>query len=333
MAARSATQRRFFVALGLSIALFVLAMLLCPLIGSVTLNLRDAINGVSPDAEIFFQARLPRVLLAAIAGGALAVAGVLFQALLRNPLADPYTLGISSGASLGAVLAIVLGVQGLWNLPGVWLFAFSGAILTLLLVLGVGSSGGRLSPYTLLLTGVSINAICIAAVLFLQNFSDFAQSFAIVRWLMGGVESLSYGELGSLFVVVMTLVLASFTQARQWNLLAVGELWGASRGVAVQRVLWTGYLCGSLLTGAVTALAGPIGFVGLIVPHAVRLLTGPDHRLLLPCSFFVGAAFLAICDTVARTLLSPADIPVGVITALAGGPFFVLLLKRRQQRL
>lgn len=333
MAAEHPSRRRFWATLSLSVLLLAAVLAVCPLIGPVAVDFRAAMQGESPHTEIFFQARLPRVLLAAIAGGALAVAGVLFQALLRNPLADPYTLGISSGSSLGAVIAIVTGMQAMWSLPGVWLFAFAGALLTLVLVLGVGSSGGRLSAFTLLLTGISINAICIAAVLFLQYFASLAQSFAIVRWLMGGVESLDYPSLGVLAVAVAVLAGTAFTQARQWNLLAVGEAWGASRGVAVQRVLWTGYLCGSLLTGAVTALTGPIGFVGLIVPHAVRFLAGPDHRLLLPCAFFGGAAFLTLCDTVARTLLAPADIPVGVITALAGGPFFIILLRRRGQRL
>ncbi|MCZ2153495.1 MAG: iron ABC transporter permease, partial [Bryobacterales bacterium] len=204
--------------------------------------------------------------------------------------------------------------------------------LTLAVVIAAGRSAGRISTFTLLLAGVSVNAICVAAVLFLQYFSSLAQSFAIVRWLMGGVDAVSYQTLAAIAVLVGAVTLYAFSQARNWNLLSVGESWGASRGVAVQRVMMGGYLAASILTGAVTAITGPIGFVGLIVPHALRILVGPDHRVLLPCAFLTGAAFLTLCDTAARVMLSPADIPVGVVTALLGGPFFIVLLRRRGDR-
>lgn len=327
------TPRRFAIAVGLSLAAMLAVLAIAPLIGSVPVDFRAAFAGESPHSEIFFQARLPRVLLAMLAGGALAVAGVLFQALLRNPLATPYTLGVSSGASLGAVIAIVTGLRAAFSLPGVWVCAFIGAFVTLGVVLGAGRSEGRISAFTLLLAGVSVNSICIAVVLFLQYFSSLAQSFAIVRWLMGGVEPVSYPTLAAVAVLIGSVVAYAFAQARHWNLLSVGEAWSASRGVSVQRLMMGGYLSASILTGAVTAITGPIGFVGLIVPHALRLLLGPDHRVLLPCSFLVGAAFLAVCDTAARVMLSPADIPVGVVTALLGGPFFILLLRSRGGRI
>lgn len=327
-----ATPRRFTVAVGISTLLFLAALAITPLIGSVPVDFAAALDGQSPHAEVFFQARLPRVLLALLAGGAFAVAGVLFQALLRNPLASEYTLGVSSGASLGAVIAIITGIRAAFDLPGVWVCAFLGAFVTLAVVIGAGRSAGRLSAFTLLLAGVSINAICIAVVLFLQYFSSLAQSFAIVRWLMGGIEPVDYSTLGGIALLVGLTLAYALVQARNWNLLAVGEAWGASRGVSVQRLMLGGYFSASLLTGAVTAITGPIGFVGLIVPHALRLLLGPDHRVLLPCAFLVGAAFLAVCDTAARVMLSPADVPVGVVTALLGGPFFILLLRRRGHR-
>ncbi|MCC7343046.1 MAG: iron ABC transporter permease [Bryobacterales bacterium] len=324
-----ATPRRFTLAFLASLGVLLMVLAAAPLIGSAPVDFRAAFAGRSPDAEILFQARLPRVLLAALAGGALAVAGVLFQALLRNPLATPYTLGVSSGASLGAVIAIVTGLRTAFALPGVWICAFAGAFITLAVVIGAGRSAGRISAFTLLLAGVSVNAICIAVVLFLQYFSSLAQSFAIVRWLMGGVEPVSYPTLAAIALLVGAVVIYAFSQARNWNLLSVGEAWGASRGVQVQRLMMGGYLSASLLTGAVTAITGPIGFVGLIVPHALRILMGPDHRVLLPCAFLAGAAFLTACDTAARVMLSPADVPVGVVTALLGGPFFILLLHRR----
>jgi iron complex transport system permease protein len=317
---------RFWLALALSTLIALAVLCLAPLIGSAQVNYARAFAGQSPDHEILFDARLPRVLLALLAGGALAVAGVLFQALLRDALATPYTLGISSGASLGVVLAICLGLR-------VWVFSFAGAALVLLLVMAVASEGRRMSSFTLLLAGVTINSICLAFILFLQSLANVGQSFAIVHWLMGGIDPVEYSTLGWLALAVLPALAYVFVRARDWNLLAVGEDWAAARGVSVSRLMLAGYLAGSLVTGSVTALTGPIGFVGLIVPHALRLRLGADHRLLIPCSFLLGAAFLAACDTLARTVLAPTEIPVGVVTAMLGGPFFIWLLRSRRRSL
>ncbi|MBI4875907.1 MAG: iron ABC transporter permease [Acidobacteria bacterium] len=333
MAIRAVTGRRMFGAAAASAAVMLAVALAAPLIGSAHVDYGRALAGLSPDREILFYARLPRVLLSLVAGGALAVAGVLFQALLRDALATPYTLGISSGASLGAVMAIAFGWQGVAGLSGIWSAAFAGAGAALFLVLGIASEGRRLSSFTLLLAGVTINSICLALILFLQNLASFGQSFAIVRWLMGGIEAVDYSSIGWLAALVLPLCGFVFWRAREWNLLAVGEDWAMARGVSTSRLLLAGYFAGSLIAGSVTALTGPIGFVGLIVPHALRLRFGADHRLLIPCSFFAGAAFLTLCDTAARTLLAPAELPVGVITALAGGPFFIWLLRSRRRSL
>jgi iron complex transport system permease protein len=224
------------------------------------------------------------------------------------------------------VLAICLGLR-------VWVFSFGGAALVLLLVVAVASEGRRMSSFTLLLAGVTINSICLAVILFLQSLANVGQSFAIVHWLMGGIDPVEYSTLGWLALAVLPALAYVFVRARDWNLLAVGEEWAAARGVSVSRLMLAGYLVGSLVTGSVTALTGPIGFVGLIVPHALRLRLGADHRLLVPCSFLLGAAFLAACDTVARTLLAPTEIPVGVVTAMLGGPFFIWLLRSRRRSL
>jgi iron complex transport system permease protein len=200
-------------------------------------------------------------------------------------------------------------------------------------VLGIATEGRRMSSFTLLLAGITINSICLALILFLQNLANFGQSFAIVRWLMGGIEAVDYSSIAWLAALVLPVCGFIFLRARQWNLLAVGEEWAMARGVATSRLLLAGYFAGSLIAGSVTALTGPIGFVGLIVPHALRLRLGADHRLLIPCSFFAGAAFLTVCDTIARTILAPAELPVGVITALAGGPFFIWLLRSRRRSL
>jgi iron complex transport system permease protein len=326
-------RKRFWTAVVLSAAAALGALCVLPLIGSTSIQYSRAFAGLSPDHEILFSTRLPRVILSLVAGGALAVAGVLFQALLRDALATPYTLGVSSGASLGAVLAICMGWQQFGQLSAIWVAAFAGAGLVLVIVVAIASEGRRMSSFTLLLAGVSVNTMCLAAILFLQYTSNFGQTFAIVRWMMGGIDAVEYSTLGWFSALVLPALVVIMLHARDWNLMAVGEDWAAARGVAVAKLMLVGYLLGSFVAGSVTALTGPIGFVGLIVPHALRLRLGADHRLLMPCSFFAGAAFLAVCDTIARTALAPTEVPVGVITALVGGPFFIWLLRTKRRSL
>ena len=326
-------RRKFWAVLGISLLFLLAALLIAPLIGSSDARLLRALAGESPDKEIFFYARLPRVLLAAMGGGALAVAGVIFQALLRDALATPFTLGVSSGASLGAVTAICLGWRLAGAFPAVWVTAFAGAALTMFVVVSIASEGRRMSSFTLLLSGVTINSICMALILFLHYSAGFAQSFAIVRWLMGGIESLEYSTLGILAVGVLAGFGLTLAKSNDFNLLAVGDEWAATRGVNLKALMLFAYVVGSFLTASVTALTGPIGFIGLIVPHALRLAIGADHRLLIPASFCLGAGFLVICDTLARTVLAPTEIPVGVITAMLGGPFFIWLLRSKRSSL
>jgi iron complex transport system permease protein len=313
----------------LALLIVAAALLGLPLIGSTNINLFKAFAGVWPDREILFGVRLPRVMLSMLAGGALSLAGVLLQALLRDALATTDTLGISSGASLGAVVAICIGVPQVLGVGGVWLAASAGGSVALLLVMGVARGSGRLSSFTLLMSGVTINSIATALILFVHSLASFGQSFTIMRWLMGGVEPAQYSTLLVLTIVIFGAALMIFRHARTWNLLAVGEEWAAIRGVSTIAMIRSGFVISSLLTGVVTALTGPIGFVGLIVPHAVRIITGPDHRLLIPCAFLGGAVFLAICDTLARTIIAPAELPVGVITAIVGGPVFIWILRSR----
>lgn len=310
-----------------SLIALVVALLFAPLVGSTHIDLGQAFRGVSPDHEIFFFARLPRVILAALGGAALAVTGVLFQCMLRDPLAEPYTLGVSSGASVGAVLAICL------NFPATGVASLVGAGAILLIVLAMSMQGRRLSSFTLLLTGVTLNSMSFAIILFLHSVASFSQSFVISRWLMGGVDAIEYSTLAWLAAAVLIVTAFVTLRAPRWNLLAMGEDWTDSRGVSPGALTITGYVAGSILTGLVTSLTGPIGFVGLIVPHALRLKFGADHRVLLPCSFFLGGAFLCLCDTLSRTLIPPTDIPVGVLTALCGGPFFLWLLRTRRRSL
>lgn len=323
MSDKLATSRRVWSATAVTAAVFVACQIVLPLVGSVPVEVSKAFAGIEPDHQILTTLRIPRVALALVTGGALALSGVLFQALLRDALATPYTLGVSAGASLGAVIAISLGWAAIWPL------SIAGALLALLLVLGVSARSRIVSPFTLLMAGVTINSICMAAILFLHSVATNTQSIVITRWLMGGIESVEVPSIVALAVLVAAAGLYTFRHARSWNALAIGEEWATVRGVAANRLTIAGYVAGSLLTGAVTALTGPIGFVGLIVPHALRLSLGADHRVLIPTSFFLGGAFLALCDTIARTAMAPAEVPVGVITAMLGGPFFIWLLRSR----
>jgi iron complex transport system permease protein len=305
---------------------FVAAAIAAVVIGSRPLDLAAAWRGVSPDYEILWQLRFPRMLLALWTGGALALSGVLFQALLRNPLANSDTLGVSGGASLGAVVAIFFGWESLGGISGVSLAACVGSAAVLILNVLLASYRGRLSAISLLLAGVTVNIICNAVILFLSNLVGILKSFEVTRWLMGGMDAPEYSTLLWLSLVLAPVALLVFWYGREWNLLSVGETWAATRGVSPQRLLLVGCFAGSILTGAVTALTGPIVFVGLIIPHALRMWVGADHRILVPCSFLFGAAFVMLCDVFSRTILAPVEIPVGVITAILGGPFFIWML-------
>lgn len=326
------TPRRLAIVLIAGFAAVLACVVICPLIGPSTLSLRRAFTGQWPDNQMFFGVRLPRVLLSLLCGGALSIAGCLFQSLLRDNLATPYTLGVSSGASLGAVVAICFGLNTVAGLPGIWGAALLGAAITLLIVLAVASEGSRMSSFTLLLGGVMINGVVTSLIMLLHNLASVRESFAIVHWLMGNIDPPEPRTLVALAIAVLPTSVGLCLMARRWNLMAVGEEWAATRGVSPARLLLIGYIAGSFLAAAVTAVTGPIGFVGLVVPHALRLKLGSDHRLLMPASFLFGAAFLAVCDTVARTILS-VELPVSVLTSLVGGPSFIVLLRSRRRTL
>ncbi len=283
--------------------------------------------------RILWEVRLPRVLLAALLGGSLTVAGIGYQALLRNPLADPYVLGVSGGASLGGVLALLLGagtaggVFGLLGVPGA---AFLGALGALVLIERVASVGGRFTVHTILLTGVVFNAFSAALIYFIQSVASLEQLHTIVFYLMGRIPyEYGYPTVALLAVVCLAVTGGLLALARDFNALSLGEEGAHQLGVDVERTRRLTYLLGSLLTGIAVALAGMIGFVGLVVPHLLRLLLGPDHRLLIPAGFLGGGAFLVLADLAARTVAVPNELPVGVLTALVGGPFFLVLLRRR----
>jgi iron complex transport system permease protein len=325
---------RFLVVVGLCAAFCLIVLLVTPWLGSTGVTWRNVLAGASPDREIFFVARLPRVLFGALVGGALATAGVLFQAILRNSLADPFTLGVSAGSSLGAFIAIWLGLETVVaGIPITSVAAFIGAFLTIVLVFFIARTSGAIPTFTLILAGVTLNFIFFAVMMFIHYAANFNESYLMTRWTMGSLDTADMRTVLGAAPFVIGCLAGLMWIAAQLNPLSAGEDWATSRGVDVRRVKTFCYFIASILTGAVTAFSGPIGFVGLIVPHTVRLVIGPDHRLLIPASFFLGAAFLVLCDTAARTIFAPTEIPVGVITALLGGPFFIALLKRKRGNL
>ena len=328
--------RRLWLTLLIFGALAAASITLAPAAGSTSISLRRAFDRSIPfaenvDAQIFFVARLPRVLAGAVVGAMLASAGVVFQGLLRNPLATPFTLGVSAGAALGAMLAITFGASLGWlGVPLAPLASFLGSAVAVAIVYLLAQARHRgLSTNVLLLAGVTMNAFFSALILFVQYFADFAETFRILRWLMGDLDISSYQPI----VTVVPMLVVSFAifawLARPLNLLSLGADAAESRGLDVTRAQRAAFFSASLATGAAVSVGGPIGFIGIIVPHLVRLLVGADHRLVLPASALFGAAFLIACDAVARTVMSPLELPVGVITALIGGPFFLWLLVRR----
>ncbi len=275
--------------------------------------------------NIILHIRFPRVFLAIITGMALAVAGAVLQALLRNPLADPYILGISSGAALGATLAIVLGLISLISLAG-----FLGAVLAMFLVYNLARTGHKISTNTLLLAGVIVS-VFLSALISLIAYLKGRSMYQIILWLMGSLSETNITLIIIASLMVLIGIILVYLFARDLNIISIGEESAQHLGVDVEIVKKALFIITSLMTGAVVAITGLIGFVGLVIPHIMRLIVGPDHRILIIASLLAGGIFLALADLFARTIISPAEIPVGVITALFGGPFFLLLLKRKKQ--
>jgi iron complex transport system permease protein len=281
---------------------------------------------------LFFRLRLPRVLMGLTIGASLAVTGASLQALFRNPLADPYTLGISGGGALGASAAIALGWGArIAGVPLVFLASFAGAILAATLVRTIARTGAVILPGALLLSGVVVNLVSLAAVLTIQYVADPNSSLEILRWMVGSLDVIGMAPVGYMLVLLVPSWLALLALSRQLNLLAIDEDTAATLGVNVRRVEMVVHTLCSLIVGVTVAMGGAIGFVGLIVPHAVRLMFGEDLRIVLPGSLLLGAAFLVLADALGRTALPSGELPVGAITGLLGGPAFLWLLRRRRQ--
>lgn len=317
--------------------LLVLALLWGTAVGPARLGAAEILRALRPGAEpsaahdILLHIRLPRVAAASLVGASLGVSGALFQALLRNPLAEPYLLGVSSGAALGAVAVLTAG----WAGGAPWLLALAalaGALLAIAIVFRVATVVGRLDTRVLILAGVVTAAFFGACVMLVLSFARGGALRSAILWTMGSLGGVSWGMTGTLAAYALPASCAAALMARDLNALALGEETAAHLGTETERAKRAAYLLASLLAAAAVSVAGVIGFVGLVVPHAVRLLWGADHRHLIPFSFLGGAALLTVADTAARTAAAPLEVPVGVITALVGVPFFLVLLRRGYAR-
>jgi iron complex transport system permease protein len=300
-----------------------------PLVGGLEISIDSVLHPRpnDPEAMIFWEIRLPRALLAWLAGAGLALAGMSFQALFRNALATPFTLGVASGASFGAAVVVRLGLEAaLLGFSSVTVGAMIGALVAIGIVYGITRAKRDFSTGAMLLAGVAVNFFFSSLVLLIQYTADVHNTFRILRWLMGGLQMVGFDA--PLRVLPFTAAGAGLMAALvgELNLLATGEELATSRGVAVNRVKTALFLFVSVMVGVVVSICGPIGFVGLMCPHICRLIVGADHRRLLPATLLFGGAFLVACDTVARTIFAPTELPVGIFTAFLGGPFFLWLL-------
>lgn len=318
-------------------ALATAACLLAPLVGSTHISLARALDRSRPfadnvDAQIFFVARLPRVLAAALVGASLAAAGAVFQALLRNPLASADTLGVSGGAALGATAAMTFHADfTLFGIPPVPLASLAGSLGALVVVYALAAARRRgLSATALLLAGIALNAFFAAIVLFVQSLASVADTFRTVRWLMGSLDIGGYAPIAGALPLVAVAGAGVVSLPRALDLMSLGSEAAAARGVNVRRTEQVALVSASLATGAAVSVGGPVSFIGIVVPHLVRLLVGSDHRVVLPAAALFGAMFLVGCDLLSRTVFAPVELPVGIVTAIIGAPFFLWLLVRRQ---
>jgi iron complex transport system permease protein len=332
------TAKKLAATVTICLAVLVMIMCLCTLAGTQKISLAKAFSGPGniPGSNIdyeIFVIRLRRVVLAALVGAALASSGVVLQAILRNPLADPYILGISSGAGLGATIAILFGISWtFWFGSAITAFAFAGASATVWLVWYIGRFAGKSQVTSLLLAGVVVNAFFSAVIMFLTSIAKSEQLRWTVYWLMGSLTDKEPLVLWVSGLCILAGIIALFIVCYRLNALTLGDEQARSLGIDPAKTRAVAFGFAALITAVAVSLSGLIGFVGLIIPHGVRLVFGPDHRQLLPVSAITGGAFLACADTLARTIFGQEQLPVGIITAIAGGPFFLVLLAKYSRK-
>ncbi len=314
-----------------SVTFLFLCMLLGISVGSTTKSWKEVLEVVkslkdynSLASTIIWKIRFPRVILAALVGSTLSVGGLTFQALLRNPLAEPYILGISGGAAVGAILGILLGLS---SYPGVAVLSFGGSMVTLFLVILIASGQSFLKEDSLLLAGVMVNAFCSSIIIFLVSLTQDARLHSIMFWLMGDLSLSSSSQVFALSIFLIPCYLVIFALARPLNLIVMGRDVAEHLGINTRVVYFLSLIVVSLMVSAVVCQSGLVGFVGLVIPHLLRMLLGADHRVLIPASIIGGGGYMVLCDVLARVLPSQGEMPVGVITAMIGAPLFIFLLK------
>lgn len=343
------TAPRWFRVMGILLTAAIALAILCLQAGTVYVSIGEILRVIGRAVGILvtssasdtmidtivLQLRMPRVILGFLVGGSLASVGVMLQALLRNPLADPYILGVSSGSALGVSLAVLFGIGTMaWAIPVLPVCGFLGGLLALLVLYRISATTyDRLPVHSVLLAGVILNAIFSALIMFVTSIMEPNRAFAMMAWLMGSLSAPLDQTLLALSAYLAVCLVLLFRQVSVLNIMTLGEEPARSLGVDTERAKRSILMTAALITGAVVSVSGMIGFIGMVVPHAMRLMLGADHRLLLPASALVGGAFLMTADTFARSAFGPSELPVGIMTALAGGPFFIYLLVWRKDRL
>ena len=336
---KTLTAKNLAVKIFVGLIMLTAAMFFCALAGPQKISLQKVlagpgdVPGQNTDYEIFVGVRLPRVILAALVGAALASSGAALQAILRNPLADPYILGISSGAGLGAITAVLLGISWtFWAGSPIAVFAFAGAVITVWLVWYIGLFAGKSQVTSLLLAGVVVNAFFAAVITFLISIAKSEQVYSTIFWLMGNITEKDFSILLAGGIGILGGIIALLGISHHLNAISFGDEEAQALGIDTTKTRMIVFGITALITAIAVSVSGLIGFAGLIIPHAVRLVFGPDHRQLLPLSAITGSIFLIIADTLARTIVAPAQLPVGVITAIAGGPFFLVMLAKYSRK-
>ncbi len=312
--------------------LFIVGLLFPLFIGESAFSIGELFRAPqSLASEIILNVRLPRIAFAFLVGASLSLVGTVFQVLLRNELATPYTLGISSGGALGAVVAIKSGlIIGIAGFSSVTLFSIGGSLFTVGLIYWIARERHEISTFTLLLAGVTIGMFFSSLILFVHYLADFTETYRMIRWLMGALDVVGWQYPVVVLVILLPVLGYMLIHAADFNLLLSGNDLAKARGVDVKRLQQGSFILSSVLVGVCVSVAGPIGFVGLIVPHVMRLVLGADHRRLLWAATLSGGLFLVWCDTIARSLIAPAELPVGVVTSLLGAPFFIYLLVKHK---
>jgi len=323
--------RRILSVLVISSIFLALCMLLGIAVGSTTKNWKEIFNLLASltdyntlTSTIIWKIRFPRVILATLVGSTLSLGGLTFQALLRNPLAEPYILGISGGAAVGAIMGILLGFS---NYPGVALLSFGGSMVTLALVILIASGQSSIKEDSLLLAGVMVNAFCSSIIIFLVSLTQDARLHSIMFWLMGDLSLSSSNQVFALAIFLVPCFISVFALARPLNLIVMGKDTAENLGINTKVVYLISLVLISLMVSAVVCQSGLVGFVGLVIPHLLRMILGADHRVLIPASIIGGGGYMVLCDVLARVLPSQGEMPVGVITAMIGAPLFIFLLK------